>query len=254
MALVEGSMRCAMWLAALWAGTACVAEAADPSACERVARQAMADARSREAGRPVPAVPDAFSAFVTDLVIRTAAKNTFSWGKRDFHAANKNARHHAFATVAQLGGYELGHASYTLWRLKILEVARGHLSDPDRLWATYLRHKDAVLDEIRRADAGATVKGQLRGTLLPVFTEPVDQEMAAAAQEAALSQALLVATPRDHSCFESNLQRRDQARQAAAPFASDGYAVQWKLRRQAEGGPALVAAWARVFADLAESL
>jgi hypothetical protein len=105
-------------------------------------------------------------------------------------------------------------ARYWPWRNAIVEVARAHLSDPERLWATYQRFKPIVVEHANRDRELARQQAeQIRATVLPAFAEspPPEGEV-------------------------------------------DPYVLGWRHRRHAEGGDALVAAWRRVFLDLAETL
>lgn len=214
----------------------------------------------------IPAVP-AFSAIATPEVVDGAVEGfigSFMMGDEAWHRldwANKWLRHEVFARqlgagwygrmyAAQMGrGYASPATLYAViggeergipyqpelvgWRRRVMEVARDYLRDPDRLEATYRRLKSPLIAAIKSDRRTYTsAKARLEGDIIPFFQVP---------RPLAMEQVVATLSAADNYDL-SNAERRKQA------------ACKWMLRRQAEGGDALVAAWGRVFADIARSL
>jgi len=223
--------------------------------CALNAQSAVERARREAVGAWSPPVPDRAARFMTDTVVRLAVRDTLEYGG-DFDAASYNARDQAFQAVAALGGHEQYHDAYDVWRVRVLDVARRHLADPGRLEATWRKNKPAVLEEIQRAERGNQVRRALLDQVIPLFSEPVSAEVRAVNAEVSAAWEIADATEYGTVCWRANHDNfaEIEGRLEELPGVSDVRTLQWRLRREAEGGDALVAAWRGIFEDLAEAL
>jgi len=163
------------------------------------------------------------------------------------------------------------------WRQKALDMAREYLRDPVRLRATYARHKQTVLDELHTAGVSQDAKAYL-GEALPYFTEEIPDDLwdaedvyrAASLREieARMDMDTCTETCADKSftacesgrCavqwnhWSGTVDAKNDAEHTLWTITDDWYAFEFMLRRNAEGGDAIVAAWGEILTDLEASL
>lgn len=164
------------------------------------------------------------------------------------------------------------------WRQHALDTARDHLRDPARLRATYARHKSTIVDELRAAGVSDVAKHYLRDVILPYFTEEIPDDLwyAEEVYRAASLNEIEARMDMD-TCTETctaksftaceygpcspqwerwseSVGAKNNAEQTLWAATDDWHAFEFMLRRNAEGGDELVAAWGEILTDLEASL
>ncbi len=205
----------------------------------------------------MPPVPTWFDGLVTEAVVRQAARTALSWGA-NFHDANYSARAVAFESLAERQGgspFEgLYDAHYDHWRRAVMDVARGHLADPGRLWSAWQRYKPIIVEEIEASEYRELAEGLLEERVLPAFEQPIAPEVEAANRALSALWSVLGGMPYDHVCRAPLQERYQREWGEFVGMIEHPDIAQWRLRREAEGGPALSATWRRVFQDLHDTL
>ena len=203
-----------------------------------------------------PSIPKRLESFVTEAVVKGAVRDTLGMSSINPYGLNFYARRNALSDAERINPSPPTYsAEYQMWRSAILDVARRHLSSPDRLNAMYRRHRDSALAAIAEQKAGPRVRTILQSDVLPYFEKPVSDSIRAqvVVVEEALQRAQ--ALPYDHMCRKAlDAEHRQAGKDLEAMVDGDAYLVLWILRREAEGGTALVAAWRKILEDFAARL
>jgi hypothetical protein len=167
------------------------------------------------------------------------------------------------------------------WRDRALDAARAYLRDTGRLWSTYLKLKPEALAALdaRKSEDLSAMRAEL-DRVHALFSAPISDALRAASVDESTIEARVDAFGYRSTCGSSLYQdelrlARERLEQAAVGTAFDpgletrtyddgtSYTVstndairilQWRLRREGEGGQALVATYARIITDLRKSL
>lgn len=146
------------------------------------------------------------------------------------------------------------------------QTSRTFLSDPSHVKSSYRDLKPFVLQSVRMTDVKKVdeVRGYITTTLVPDFSHDVSPELRALyAAEAAADRAMWTAHTDGETkvtCCDPRFTQAYTATNLAFGTAAlaagfhDPMAVQWRLRREKEGGQALVDAYRWVFTDFAKSI
>lgn len=188
-----------------------------------------------------------FNDYVTDHVVARFIQSNIRY-TQNAQGVNWEARE---AVFSQFGG------SRAYWdvRRDVLEIVRNELKDPKRLWSVYTHHKPALVEAIN----GAENRYEFRTSLLaavPVFVNDPPPAVLHTQETINLEQARLERLPEAHPCGSVIVDRLNGAEKHLVDILGydDVYVVQWRLRREDEGGKPLVAMWAKILQDLADSV
>jgi len=203
-----------------------------------------------------PPVPSRLDAFVTDAVVVAAiAYNTKSVMPDAPERFSYAARWAAFSEVARQGDHKLYHPQYAPWRDAILDVARRHLSSPARLNQVYVRHRAAIVDGLTEKGRAVTVRKVLEDRVIPALKAPISDAVRVQHDVTSRAHAEADAMPSELGDCQQTLWYRYRTEQGRfSDLTDEPYLLQWRMRREAEGGQALVSAWIRVFDDLVKRL
>lgn len=151
---------------------------------------------------------------------------------------------------------------YQDWKQKMREAVREHLKDPNNLRRLYTTHVDTVVAAVKTSTIHDAMKLHLEREVLPTFTHPITPELEdAMLREAQAHQASLVCA--DTACTEEQWGQIDQnllitRDQLLRITSSDGITeirvLQFRQRRYAEGGDALVNEWVSILQDFTSRL
>ncbi len=235
---------------------------------------------------PMPRVPG-FNELVTKEVVVQGVKEFMHWSTPSYgvdveaKVANYYAREGAYCTfiTAEMvkQGMPMPQASYVCgatewywdWTDLTIEVARAKLKDPAQLWQVYRQFGPTVVKAIKGTDAQQPISEYLSEVVVPTFTKPVpnDDLMPLYQREAAAYEVEKLHW-RNYKEGEDEARRAKEAGESAVytyhqkefemlakkDGFQDPYLLQWRLRRQAEGGDELVSMWAKIAMDLDRQL
>ena len=132
--------------------------------------------------------------------------------------------------------------------------ARAALSDPQRLAALYTIHRGAIATLTQQHADPGSLSFVLREEVIPYFTAPIAPEVLTQNERRQVAWERMRAIDYADPCRDVLTEQftiEDRLTDALTP---NGDVLRWMLRRRAEGGPALIAAWGNVFTDIAASL
>lgn len=139
---------------------------------------------------------------------------------------------------------------YFDWTAEVRDVARGRLRDPEVLKETYLTYKPVVVPILVTAKDRKGIIDDLNEAER-VFTIPVSDELRRMHEAVSAQYEATMDADWDSPESEAFSRLEDtfvlRAREEGFP---NTYLLQWRLRREAEGGPELVQAWVDILADL----
>lgn len=212
-----------------------------------------------------PTLPSSVKKLIIDQVVREAARMSledFEFRVIEFTIVNDYARQSAFdhvvaSSTTKKAEEEKQLGQYSEWTSVLLEKIRQELSNPARLNQYYKSHKKALIEEINTSGKQVTVKKFLKEIVIPIFKEPIDSKIIALSiaetklenQYRYLQQKL----DEDSTCLKALSEKQWEAFKALDEN-EHSFIIQWRLRRESEGGAELVRMWGDIFQDLEESI
>lgn len=234
--------------------------------------------------------PEAFARGYTERSKHVSLQPSNLWESVNYDLRDEAFLHAVRMTysTAKHYGVPFDNGDYDLlldWRDATLDVVREALKSPDRLWPAYTALKPVMLQAY---SAAKTEDQQIMrielATLYDLFNAPVPGELRLAShvdsEVWARAKTFREATDKRAECSEEIWKSEAIPAQNSFEAAAKGTAfdpemveettfngkryshasneklniLQWRLRRESEGGQPLVNAWARVFKDLLDSL
>lgn len=212
-----------------------------------------------------PVIPSSITNFVVDKVVREATRSTlesFDDSNPNFVVANYMILSSVFYYVVMMSpdsdpdmSYIIG--SYADWTTEILDKARLELMKPTRLKRVYNLHKEAIIDEIASSGKKGTVKTYLKNVVIPIFREPLSPDVIKLTQNEVYFEQLhtyLESKIKDEACLKYLSDKKWEAFEALKSAEEDYLIIQWRQRRESEGGAPLVKMWGDIFQDIERSL
>lgn len=198
------------------------------------------------------------SALATAQKLGFADYNALCAHPMSFVRANYWLRTAAFTEL----GFSMTGATYFDDTDKAMEELRATLRNPAKTRETYAKLKPRALVLVKASGNRVAIQAYLREVVVPDFQRPASKKLRAAHATASAEYA------KSHAWWRANLDtksvnpfmRTAQAAQNVFVYTAldegfvDPLILQWRLRREAEGGQALVDTWAGIVSDFASSM